>query len=272
MTQMPLTLDLNLLAKLDALLDECHVSKAAVRVGISQSAMSRSLAQLREVFSDELLVRGRGGLELTARGAELKARVRVALDHVDAVMRDRVAFDPATAQRTFIIASADYAAALLMSDVVQRLVAESPASDIIVRTAARPPNVLFAASLENPEVDLVIGPRVKAPAGVVWTPLFREQFVCVAAQHDGRVGARMTLKTFLSLPHVAVAPGGTRGSLVDDVLESRGLARRVALRVPTFLLAAYMVSQGNLIGWGLPRAVGAEAGGAIWAAGVEDAA
>src|SRR6201999_338103 len=93
--------DLNLLVHLDALLREKSVTRAASRVGIGQSAMSHNLARLRELFGDELLTRGAGGMRLTPRAATLLEPVRTMLAQVEALVSRDQAFDPATAERTF---------------------------------------------------------------------------------------------------------------------------------------------------------------------------
>jgi DNA-binding transcriptional LysR family regulator len=101
-------LDLNLLVPLRALLIERHVTRAAEKLGISQPAMSASLARLRELFSDKLLVRGPNGLTLTPRAEEMLAQ----LDHLMAVIERLTAvpshFDPATCRRTFTLIGTDF--------------------------------------------------------------------------------------------------------------------------------------------------------------------
>src|SRR5262252_526186 len=100
-------LNLNDLIALDALLGERHVTRAAARLHLTQSAMSHALRRLREVLGDPLLVRSASGLVPTPRGQRLARAVRVALDEIDGALRDEVGFVPATSHRTFKVAFVD---------------------------------------------------------------------------------------------------------------------------------------------------------------------
>jgi DNA-binding transcriptional LysR family regulator len=107
-------LNLNDLVALDALLTEGHITRAAARSGISQSAMSHTLGRLRDVLGDPLLVRGRGGMVLTPRATRLAGVVRRSLAELEEALFDEPAFDPATSTRTFTIACVDVIAAPLL--------------------------------------------------------------------------------------------------------------------------------------------------------------
>src|SRR5882672_359121 len=100
-------LNLNDLVALDALLSERHVTRAAARVHLTQSAMSHALKRLRAVLGDELLVRGSAGLTPTARGERLAGAVRRALDEIDGALRDEQRFVAKTSQRAFKVACVD---------------------------------------------------------------------------------------------------------------------------------------------------------------------
>src|SRR5262245_25502716 len=111
--------DLNLLLVLDALLAEKHVTRAAQRLRLTQSATSHALARLRDLLDDPLLVRGAGGsLVLTPRAAELEPAVRRALDALDTAIRGAPTFDPANARRSFRLAMTDFAELILLPPLV----------------------------------------------------------------------------------------------------------------------------------------------------------
>src|SRR5688572_22910694 len=127
-------IDLNLLVVLDALLAERHVTRAAAKVGLTQSAASHALARLRAMLGDPILVRGPGGALAIA-------------------LRGEPAFDPATARRTFRIASADYAEVVLLPALIERLAAQAPGVDLWVAPVNEDP----AAALAAGELDIAIG-------------------------------------------------------------------------------------------------------------------
>ncbi len=106
-------LDLNLLVTLDALLRERHVTRAAQRLGRSQSTISHALGRLREIFEDPLLVPGRGGMVATARAQALEVPLGQALGQVRALFEVEADFEPATTRRTFVLECPDLLGLLL---------------------------------------------------------------------------------------------------------------------------------------------------------------
>jgi DNA-binding transcriptional LysR family regulator len=102
-------LDLNLLKAFDALASERAVTRAAGRIGLSQPAMSHALSRLRQVFGDELFVRGPRHLEPTARAREIVPLVAAAIEHIEAALNLGASFDPAKSERMFTAGMAEYA-------------------------------------------------------------------------------------------------------------------------------------------------------------------
>ena len=242
-------LDLNLLVHLDALLAEAHVTRAARRVGLTQSAMSRSLARLRDALGDPLLVRGASGLVPTPRAVALAAPLRQHLGALDALIGDAPAFDPATARRGFTILMADYGA-LLLPPLLARIRAEAPGVDVVVLPSVE----RTGEDLERGEVDLALGPRLPSGAAIVWRRLYHEDFVVIARKGHPKLRRGVDAATFLALGHVSISPSGRPGSPVDDALARRGHTRRIAVRVPSFLVAPMVVASSDLIGL-LPRSM-----------------
>lgn len=237
--------DLNLLRVLDVLLAERHVTRAAARLGLTQSAASHALARLRAQLGDPLLVRGpRGALVPTARAEALQPVVAHALAELAAVWRGG-GFAPATARRTFHLAGGDYAELVLLPALVARLAALAPGVDLFVRTV--PEDV--AGALASGAVDVVLAPARPRDltGGCFQRALFDEAFTCaVRAEHPGARG-RLTLDRFCALDHLLIAPRGTAGGFVDDALASLGRQRRVALAVPHFLIAPLVLAGTDLI-------------------------
>jgi DNA-binding transcriptional LysR family regulator len=236
MTQTHLgAIDLNLLVTLDVLLAEESVTTAARRLGLSQSAVSRSLTRLRELFADELFVRTGQGMRPTRRAVELAAPLRRALADLGGLLEPRERFDPQTAERVFQIAALDYSQLTLIGPWTARLAERAPGIDVVVRQLS----VYSKRDLEAGALDLYVAPRTRTVAGVIWTALHDDDYTCVVwAEHAVR---RLTMARYVQLEHVLVAPGERPGGIVDRVLAERGLARRVSVRVPTFLSVPYLL-------------------------------
>src|SRR5580692_4669265 len=154
-------LDLNLILALDALLEERSVTRAAQRLGITQSAMSHALARLRDVTGDALLVRAASGMVATARAEELGPPIRRALEGVATALRPPQAFDPKTAERRIRIGTSDYGEIVLLPRVVERIAKEAPRLDL--RVVFQGGSV--AGMLRSGDVDLLLSPVFAAEVG-----------------------------------------------------------------------------------------------------------
>jgi DNA-binding transcriptional LysR family regulator len=237
--------DLNLLVALDALLAERNVTRAAARLKLSQSAMSATLARLRMLFGDPLLLRAAGGMLPTSKGAELAAPVRQVLGEIGRIVAQPGTFDPAGAERTFTIAASDYVEYAILPRLVDFLEARAPRA----RLAVRPMDFgAVGRHLEAGEIDLGILGAAFAPPSARSRPLFVERFVCVVRRGHPGVAERLTLDDYCALDHVLVSPfGGTFTAPADDALAALGRTRHVRLSVPHFLLVAEILTRSDMI-------------------------
>jgi DNA-binding transcriptional LysR family regulator len=131
--------DLNLLVALDALLAERSVTRAAARLGLTQSAASHALARLRRLTGDELLGRGRDGMVPTLRAEAMRVPLRRALEEIVGTLSSPGAFDPKTARVRVFIGTSDYAELVLLPGVVARLAREAPGVELRVLTLGHEP-------------------------------------------------------------------------------------------------------------------------------------
>jgi len=238
--------DLNLLVVLDALLAERHVTRAARRVGLTQPAASHALGRLRALLGDPLLVRGaRGALVPTPRAAAIAPALRRALDGVSEALRGEPVFEPATARRSFRIGAGDYQELVLLPGLMEQLAREAPGIDLWVVQLPDDSAHAMAAG----DVDLVLGVwrHAEWPAGIFQKPLFDEDFRCVVRAGHAATAQRLTLPRYCELSHLVVAPRGTPGSYVDEALARLGRSRRIAVRVPHFLIAPHVIAGSELI-------------------------
>src|SRR5665213_249088 len=119
------SLDLNLLVALDALLLEANVSRAAIRVGLSQPAMSHALQRLRDMLGDPLLVRAGARMELTPRAQALRGPLAQTLDQVRGLFIPDD-FDAGRSERRFRLMMPDLAVELLVPPLMEKIGASAP--------------------------------------------------------------------------------------------------------------------------------------------------
>lgn len=238
------SVDLNLLVVLEALLTERHVTRAALRVGLSQSATSHALSRLRELYSDPLLVRSGKSMALTPTAATLLPAVSRGLAELRATLTHEPVFDPKRTRRAFSLAMVDYAQLLFLPSLLAHLSREAPLVDLAILSEAH-----WAEPLEAGTIDLAFYVAGNLPSAIHTRALFSDGFVCMVrkAHPVARAKEPLTLAKYLSMQHVVVAPSGAPGSVVDSELERRGKARRVALRVPNFLVAPGVVAESDFI-------------------------
>ena len=227
--------DLNLLVALDVLLEERHVTRAAGRLGLTQPATSRLLGRLRATFGDPLFVRTSRGLVPTQRARDLAGPLRRVVQDAGRLVLERPGFDPRTARRRFRIAAVDFAHVVLVAPLVAALEREAPFVDLELRQ----PSAESDRALESGGLDLLVVPRQDSGPGIVWSTLFRDRYVGIAAAaHPVR---RLTPERFATMDHVLVAPRERGGGIVDEMLAGLGLTRRVAVQIPTFLLLPHVL-------------------------------
>jgi DNA-binding transcriptional LysR family regulator len=253
------TLDLNLLLALDALLLERNVTRAATRVGLTQSAMSHKLRRLRELFEDDLLVGGRQGMVPTERALALAGPVRRGLLELRSAIRSTTPFDPATAERDFTIISSDFADFVILPRVLEYLSSHAPH----IGLRMRPPTGEIQQALEDGSADLVMGRPVEG-SGLKQRVVFEETLVTIIRPDHPALaddGASLPLERYLELGHVMMSSDDAPG-VVDHVLAARGLSRRIVLRTPYFVGLPFMVARSQLVAV-VPRSLAEEAASVV---------
>ncbi len=231
------------LMALDALLETRSVTLAAKRMGVSQSAMSHTLARLRVRFDDLLLVRSGRGLVPTARAEVMGRHLRAAASELAAAVSVEPVFEPLNARRVFRVATTDLVEMLLLPRVLAILEREAPGVDLHVRSQAD-----AEPALHSGEIDVSIQPvRDQPSAGLRARALFHEKFVCVMRRGHPLCDTRLTAERFAVARHVLVAPRGRPGGVVDDVLAARGLTRRTVVLVPSFLAVPHLLAETDLV-------------------------
>jgi len=231
--------DLNLLRDLDVLLTERHVTRAAKKLGISQSAASVRLRRLREAFGDPLLVDARPLMLLTERGQALAGPVREALVALSESVARLAEFDPKTSNRKFVIVGADLVEASAVPALLTAFAKKAPHMTLEVER----PSPDLPLRLGAGKADLAFVPRVQTTPSLRSMRLFEDGFVVLMRRGHPAAKGPLTLKTFLAHPHVLVAPTGAPGSFVDDALAKIGKSRKVVAIVRHFMTAPVIVAR-----------------------------
>jgi DNA-binding transcriptional LysR family regulator len=232
-------LDLNLLIALDALLEQRGVTRAAQKLGLSQPALSASLARLRRHFGDELLARSGNEYRLTPLAAQLKPRVRLALDGVERVFTAQPEFDPAESTREFGVLMSDYACAVLGGALAELLAEEAPAARL--RIAHNTPDLVDRAEQTLLTTDLLVLPHGFV-TDLPHADLLRDRWVLVVSADHPEVGEELGLEQLTTLPWVATYYGPTASTPAARVMRMLGIEPRVEVVTESFLTVPGLVA------------------------------
>jgi DNA-binding transcriptional LysR family regulator len=214
--------DLNLLVTLDVLLAEGSVAGAAKRLQLSPSAMSRTLARLRETTGDPLLVRAGRGLVASPRALELRGRVAQIVQDANAVLQPAEEINLKQLVRTFTLRTSEGFVETFGPRILDRVSSEAPRVRLRFMQKAHKDSALLRegnVDLETGVVDKTTGPEVRAQA------LFRDRLVGVMRAAHPLSNGRKTAARYASGKHISVSRGAPGTDPIDDALRLLGLAR-----------------------------------------------
>ncbi len=236
--------DLNLLVTLDILLEEGSVARAARRLRLSPSAMSRALARLRQVTGDPLLVRAGRGLVPTPRALELRRRVGPLVQESQALLRPAQALDLASVTRTFTLRTSDGFVESFGPGVLARIAREAPG--IRLNFLQKPdkdsaPLRAGRIDLETAVLEPSMGPELRSQA------LFRDRLVGALRASHPLAGARISARAYAEARHVIVSRSGFDEDAVERPFLPAGLARRVGCAVGGFAAALALARNADLV-------------------------
>ncbi len=237
------SIDLRLLSVFDEIVKTRSVTAAAEALDLGQPAVSVALAKLRHHFGDPLFVRTSSGMEPTPFSEGLVRPVRAVLDALDLVLDYRSEFDPGSSDRTFRICMTDISQLVLLPRLWETLRATAPG----IRIEIMPLSSDTARLLENGEADLALGLIPQLDAGFYQQLLFRQDFVCMVGREHPRLSDGLSLAQFEAEDHAVVISSGSAPSIVEHEIGRQGIKRRVALKIPSFLGAAFVVEHTDLL-------------------------
>ena len=236
------TPDLNLLVALDVLLDEVSVVRAARRLRLSPSAMSRTLARLRAATGDPLLVRAGRSLVPTPRALELQDRVGPLVREAAAVLQPTADIDPKKLERTFVLRTSEGFVETFGPRLIAQVEVEAP--KVRLHFVPKPdkdstPLRAGAVDLETGVIDTSMGPELKSQA------LFGDRLVGIVRAGPPLVSGKMTRARYLAARHIEVKRASGRGPM--DQLLTLGPERVVATTVAGFATAIALARASDLV-------------------------
>lgn len=237
-------IDLNLLVVLDALLVERHVSRSALRLNMSQPAVSHALARLRALLDDPLFIRQGGGLAPTVRALELSEPLTEALTQIRTVLGpDR--FEPGRTRHRFRLAMSDYGAEIVLPKLLQELRRSATGVDLAITQLSREGMI---AGVVDGSIDLGLGVFPQLPEQIHSDLLLKDEYVCLVDRVTLPPSAQsINLETYLARPHALVAVHGEASTEIDAAIHAAGYSRRVALVLPHWSIAPKIIAGTDLV-------------------------
>ncbi|WP_419905621.1 LysR family transcriptional regulator [Kiloniella sp.] len=238
------SLDLNLLLVFDSLLNEGQVSRAASKVGRSQSAISHSLKKLRQIFN-ELFIRTSTGMEPTPRALVLAKSISSALADLQGAFDNFLDFDPILSNRNFAIGLSDGTAFMFLPQLIKKFRAEAPLATINVHNVTQ---LSGCQMLRTGKLDCVVLGNVKdVDQNLEQEVILSEKFLCAMWNKNPALDTPFTLESFLSNPHLQISVDGVSQGQVDLSLELIGKQREIKATIPHYLLIPQILPGSYLI-------------------------
>jgi DNA-binding transcriptional LysR family regulator len=235
-------IDLNLLTALDALLEDCSVSLAAQRLHLSQPAMSRTLARIREATGDPILVRSGRGLIASPRARSVQAEVRELLQSAYTVLSPERVLDPKTLERTFSIRIHDALLPGLGALLINRLQECAPRVQLRFLAESNYDEGRAAAP-----VDLELGSPLPQTTGWSQEVIAHDTLAVVARRDHPCARTRLKPAKYAIAMHVVVSRKGRLHDPIDEALKALGLTRRVVASAPTSAAALHFANECNVL-------------------------
>jgi DNA-binding transcriptional LysR family regulator len=237
-------IDLNLLVLFDQLLVERRVSKVAENLGITQPAVSNSLARLRKLLGDELFLRTPSGMAPTPYADQLAESVTHALGMIHSALNQRSTFDPGSSTRSFTVGMTDIGEIYFLPSLMDRVRREAPHVRL---STVRNTSVNLKDELEAGKVDLAIGLLPQLKGGFFQRQLFRQRYVCLFRRGHALDRKKISLAEFAAAEHLVVISAGTGHGKVDELLRRSGIERNVRLTVPHFVGVGHILQATDLV-------------------------
>jgi len=238
------SLDVEWICVFDEIYKTSSVTSAADRLGMTQGAASTALNRLRDYYGDQLFVRTSRGMLPTPRAVALHPVLQKVRENLEVARTGAPVFEPASSHRTFRVCMTDLGEIALLPRLLGHLQVHAPG----IHIEAEKINPDSPRRLEDGAVDLAVGYMPQLDAGFYQQALFEQDFLCIASLSHPRIGRRLGKSTYVAERHVEVLnPATGHTAMVEKALASARVTRDIALRVPSFLAVAQIVSETELL-------------------------
>ena len=237
--------DLNLLRVFETVMRERSVTKAAARLGRTQSAISHSVNKLRYLFKDELFVRDGSSMRPTPRALELLLDLSGALTTVRATVDRYQTFDPRETRRNFRIGLTDYHSFVILPGLIREFARQAPNAtlNVVPVSAAE-----VGTSVHSRQLDCaLIGSFDKDDPNLVRVELGEDRLFCAVWSGSELARTPLSLERYLAAAHIQISVDGLSEGLADAALKERGVHRKVVATIPNYLVLPWVLRGTELL-------------------------
>jgi DNA-binding transcriptional LysR family regulator len=229
-----------LLPALISILTTRNLTESAKNLNVTQSAMSKTLSQIRQAFDDEILIREGSQFVLTFRGEQLKTRLPLLMQQLDDLYLPNT-LDLKSCCRVFRFASSDYVAQAVFPEILQQVEKEAPGIGIEYLMWGK--EKLIDASIN--QLDVVTSIIDTVPENLYGQLMAEDQSVVIISASHALADQPLLLDDYLSARHILISGGGDKDSLIDQALKIQGQERKIIAQVPFFQSAVELLLSTN---------------------------
>ena len=237
--------DLNLLRVFEVVMKERSVTKAAVRLGRTQSAISHSINKLRYLFKDQLFTRDGGTIRPTPRALELLVDLSGALATIETAIDRYQAFHPAETRANFRVGLTDYHSFLILPNLIRRFAHGAPKATLNIIPVS---TAEVSAMVHSRQLDCaLIGSFESDDPGLHRVELGEDRFFCAVWSGSQLAKGKLTLERYLAADHIQVSSDGLSEGLADAALRQQGLRRRVVATISNYPVIPWVLRGTELL-------------------------
>lgn len=229
----------------EAIMSERNVSRAGDRLGLTQSAVSKGLGNLRAIFKDPLFIRSASGMLPTHKAIEISRGVSHSVTILESLLSENRVFDPGSAHLNYTVGVSDYASCVLLPGLVSGILRIAPHVTLQTREIS---DHTAEELLLSGQVDLCLASDATFTYPIHYAELFRDRYVCVARHGHPIQATALTVEGFIDHQHLVMPrqSGGTMG-VVEQALSALNLTRRVAVSVSSLLSVPEILEKTDLL-------------------------